>query len=91
MEKLMNTKFIVIVNRSYHVEGDERSKTNPGHGYPAHDVKYLEAIEFETEVALKGWIEKEEKRSQYSKKVYRIFKASELQIETKLDVKLQEK
>ena len=81
----MATEFIAILNNSYHVEGDERSKSNPGHGYPAHDVKYLEAVEFENQESLKIWIEKHQERS------YRIFKTFELQVKTKLDVTLQEK
>ena len=32
---------ILIFNtRTEHVEGDQRSRTNPGHGYPAHDVTH---------------------------------------------------
>jgi hypothetical protein len=29
-------KYGVITNTSVHHEGDERSRTNPGHGYPAY-------------------------------------------------------
>lgn len=29
---------LVYEHSSVHVPGDERSRTNPGHGYPAHDV-----------------------------------------------------
>lgn len=28
--------FAIVIFSTYHVEGDERSRTNPGHGYPAH-------------------------------------------------------
>jgi len=38
--------YAALIEDSYHVEGDERSKTNPGHGYPAHDVKYTRIEEF---------------------------------------------
>jgi hypothetical protein len=30
--------FALISADSVHVPGDERSRTNPGHGYPAHNV-----------------------------------------------------
>ena len=39
------------------IPGDERSRTNPGHGYPAHTVNYItyetftNEIEFRTEFA----------------------------------------
>jgi len=28
--------FVILTPRSIHIPGDERSRTNPGHGYPAH-------------------------------------------------------
>lgn len=31
--------FAILTPKITHVEGDERSKTNPGHGYPAHDIR----------------------------------------------------
>jgi hypothetical protein len=49
-------KYAVIVNRSIYIEGDERSRTNPGHGYGAHTENYKELVEFDTEEALKKWI-----------------------------------
>ena len=32
--------FVILEFSSYHVPGDERSRTNPGHGYHARDVAY---------------------------------------------------
>ena len=34
--------FAIVVFSSVHVDGDERSRTNPGHGYPAHDISTAE-------------------------------------------------
>lgn len=31
--------YAIIEFRKIHVPGDERSRTNPGHGCPAHDEK----------------------------------------------------
>jgi hypothetical protein len=31
---------ILYSSTSVHIEGDERSRTNPGHGYPAHTDTY---------------------------------------------------
>lgn len=48
--------FAIVEFSSYHVDGDERSRTNPGHGYPAHDVSTasyrwtLDRSEWENEV-----------------------------------------
>lgn len=31
---------IIYKSQSVHIEGDGRSRTNPGHGYPAHTETY---------------------------------------------------
>jgi len=33
--------YVIIDIGSIHIPGDERSRTHPGHGYPAHDHKYV--------------------------------------------------
>lgn len=38
--------YAILVPRTIHVPGDERSITNPGHGYPAYDVKCWEYLAF---------------------------------------------
>lgn len=34
--------FVILDFKTRHIPGDERSKTNPGHGYPARDEAYTE-------------------------------------------------
>lgn len=40
---MTNVEYIVIEKHSVWVPGDERSRTHPGHGYPAHyeDTEYV--------------------------------------------------
>jgi hypothetical protein len=40
-----NTMYLVITKASVSIPGDERSRTNPGHGYPAHTEHY-DKVEF---------------------------------------------
>jgi hypothetical protein len=35
----------IIKDTSVHHEGDERSRTNPGHGYPAYTEQFIEITE----------------------------------------------
>ena len=42
---------IIKPKTTYH-EGDERSRTHPGHGYPAHTTSNLHYVPFETEEEL---------------------------------------
>ncbi len=34
--------YVILDFSSYHVPGDERSKTNPGHGYPDRNIPYAQ-------------------------------------------------
>jgi len=51
-------QFLLIVFKTtkYHVEGDERSKTNPGHGYPEHidEIDSTETYAFENKQELEA-------------------------------------
>ena len=40
--------YLVVLDKgSVHVPGDKRSRTHPGHGYPAHTVNYRDVVIFE--------------------------------------------
>lgn len=41
-------KHAVLYEESEYIEGDERSRTNPGHGYPAHTRTYTRIVECES-------------------------------------------
>ena len=60
---------------SVHVPGDERSRTNPGHGYPAHDVQTTTYQAFEIEVEWLAEIKKLVERD-YGRERFVAFKAS---------------
>lgn len=77
--------YIILVNSSYHVEGDERSRTNPGHGYPAEDVDYVEAIEFHDSVEVEEWI-----LANGDRKKYRLFQCTPVTIEKKISLTFTE-
>lgn len=55
--------YAALINDSYHVPGDERSRTNPGHGYPAHDVSFVSFVEFTDEHAMMDWVKKNDSAS----------------------------
>jgi len=45
-----NEQYIIIRNESVTIPGDERSRTNPGHGYPEHTDTY-QKVEYFTDRA----------------------------------------
>jgi hypothetical protein len=49
--------FAIIEFTSVTIPGDERSRTNPGHGYPEHTDYYSKYIAFTDEAEWKGYIE----------------------------------
>lgn len=61
--------YAIVEFSSIHIPGDERSRTNPGHGYPAHSESvvnyraFTDKEEWEKEV-------KEKADSQYSSKEF---------------------
>ncbi len=75
-------KYGVIYNVSIHHEGDERSRTHPGHGYPAHTENVETFKSFETEELLKEWI------TRNKDKKMKVIKYEELKVTLKLDVDL---
>ena len=79
--------YAAFVNDSYHVEGDERSRTNPGHGYPAHNIEYTRVEEFVDEAAMLKWVERQQK-STFSPK-YRIVKCVPMEIKVTIKVEVQ--
>lgn len=76
---------LLFESQSIYHEGDERSRTHPGHGYPAY-TEYIDTtkyIPFENEAKLKEWALKAEK----DKKKYQIIlvKPISLSFETKIN------
>jgi len=53
-------KYGVIESTVERIEGDERSRTHPGHGYPAHNVTRQTFHEFNTDESLKVFLKRNE-------------------------------
>ena len=68
-----------------HHEGDERSRTCPGHGYPAHTetIDTIMYYQCDDETDVKNWIIRNKDKNNYV-----IIRANKVSVEQKLDVKL---
>lgn len=51
--------YALLVPEITHVPGDERSRTSPGHGYPAHNVHNWSIVIYNTK---EEWIEEIKRR-----------------------------
>jgi type IV secretory pathway ATPase VirB11/archaellum biosynthesis ATPase len=56
------SKFGVITQESIFIPGDERSRTNPGHGYPDHTERYQKLHEFDVEEQVIEFIRRNQTR-----------------------------
>lgn len=78
--------FAALIFSSVRIPGDTRSRTHPGHGYPAEDRAVVEYIAFDTREDVEEWIERLEKCR--SSKVYRIIEVHPRQVATSVRVKM---
>lgn len=89
-EKLpQQTHFAAIVfkTHSVHHEGDERSRTNPGHGYPAYTetIHAVEYIPFTSQQEMEQWVIKAE-TAKYNQPKYRLIEARPLSVKVSATV-----
>ena len=77
-------KYAVLVEESVYIEGDERSRTNPGHGYPAHTQNYSTFREFKDQKELLDWVRISGKHTKYKAIQY-----TELEIITEVKIKVE--
>lgn len=80
--------FAVVYKETIHVEGDERSRTHPGHGYPAHDIEHQVFKEFKDEDDFRKWVESEMKPRYGSPRKFRAFRCSPIAISTEVKINI---
>lgn len=71
-------RYLLIQTAKMYIPGDERSRSNPGHGYPDRMMEYPENKFFDSEEALLDYISKS-KNDLSNFKIYEL--GSELKIE----------
>lgn len=76
-----------LVFGSIHIPGDERSRTHPGHGYPASTETKIDYIVFESQVEATKWVSEREARK-YGNDAYRIITASGRKVTKKVEISL---
>jgi hypothetical protein len=78
--------WVALEERSVTIPGDERSKTNPGHGYPESVTHFLDIIVFDDKEAMESWIKYQDK--QYSKSSYKVVCIRTLQVKKTTTVEI---
>jgi hypothetical protein len=85
-QDFLTTRHWAIVKfDSVHIPADERSKTNPGHGYPAHDQPIVRYEIYETKEEWVEAIRKLESQT-YDRNKYMAIEAIPAKISTQIKV-----
>lgn len=79
--------FAAVSFSTYTIPGDERSRTNPGHGYPESTGISGEYIAFDDRAECDEWVKSRENRT-LSSSSYRIIKATPMKVEKIVTIKL---
>ena len=77
--------YLIIRQKSIHHEGDERSRTHPGHGYPA----YTETVQEVTEYTDYSKFCEHVKRLELYKEQYKAYSAEPVTVTTTVDVNVK--
>lgn len=80
------TQYAALVSDSVYIPGDERSKTNPGHGYPAENKSIIQFICFADQNEMKEWVKKRESAKSYGQKPYKIIEFTPLEVAVSVSV-----
>jgi hypothetical protein len=80
-EIMRRPHWAIISNVSVYHEGDERSRTHPGHGYPAHTTTHMEYTPYATEEEALEAIRRKQGHDRFT-----VIKAAPYRVET--DIKL---
>jgi len=82
--------WVIVKNQSVHFEGDERSRTAPGHGYPAHTNQYAVVYQvFTDEESFKSELARYVKDQQFGGFSARGFKFTPYVTKTTIEVGVQ--
>jgi len=83
--------YAVVYKETTHIPGDERSRTNPGHGYPAYDKVTEVFQEFENREDWEKWIKDAEIPTGFStrKREYRAFTCYQVEVKASVHVSIE--
>lgn len=89
VEELPNQDFYAILTAtSVTIPGDERSRTNPGHGYPEHSEDYWELQVFPSREAWVAEIERLSSQTGYYRKQFKAIRAIPASVTTRVEVQV---
>lgn len=81
---MQEKKYAALIEESYYTPGDERSRTNPGHGYPGGTTYYTGIRKFKDKEEMINFVR------QHKSCKYELICYSELKVETEVLITVKE-
>lgn len=85
---MSDKEFVFFEKQTVHHEGDERSRTNPGHGYPAYTEEFTTPVFAKDEEDLKQKLENYT-RFGYNRKMPEVFRLTPVEVSSEIVVKIK--
>lgn len=90
VEELLEEEFYAILfPENMTIPGDERSRTNPGHGYPEHTVDHWRIEQYASKEAWIKEIERLSNQEGYYKTKFKAVIIKPFKIKTKISLELE--
>jgi hypothetical protein len=80
--------YAIMKDDGVHIPGDERSRTNPGHGYPAHTQDFIDYQVFLTKEKLLEKIKELETTLYGQKTPYKVIKVTPVSVNTSININI---
>lgn len=81
-------KYGIIETTQQHIPGDERSRTHPGHGYPAHTVTHTTFTECESKEEWEALIQRKANPPYGRPEPFRAIVFKEVSVSTEVKINL---
>lgn len=82
--------YAALIRRTIYIPGDERSRTHPGHGYPASSEEVTDMKKFDSREAMEAWVQEQEHRNRYATRVdYTLIEYRELRVTSRVEVAVE--
>ena len=82
--------YAILYPESITIPGDERSRTNPGHGYPEHSVDYWRIEMFASKEEWEAEISRLSKRKSHSHEEFKAVRMIPAKVSTIVNVSVEE-
>lgn len=82
--------YAILYSESVTIPGDERSRTNPGHGYPEHSVSYWRMETFTSKEEWSAEVESLSRQTGYGRQEFKAVRIVPAKVTTAISVSVDD-